>query len=220
MRGLYILVEGQTEEEFINQCLCPYLHKWGIYDVRPMRISTSSIQKGGDLKFERYKNNVEKLLKTENDIIVSSLIDFFRLQTDFPKYSEAKAITDKQRRVNFLEKAIAEQINHFRFIPYIQLHEFEGLLFSDFKGYDLMNISQQNQRKLEDIIAHYTNPELLNDGELTAPSKRLENLINGYRKKLHGIIIAEGIGIETILAKCPRFANWVEELIKRFKGNK
>jgi hypothetical protein len=52
---------------------------------------------------------------------------------------------------------------------------------------------------------------------LTAPSKRIEAIIEDYNKILYGNILALEIGIETILEKCPRFRNWVENLISVIK---
>jgi hypothetical protein len=70
MRGLYIIVEGPTEEEFVNEVLRPYFINYGIFDVRAILIQTSPGYKGGDLKFERFKNNVEILLKAESNVLV------------------------------------------------------------------------------------------------------------------------------------------------------
>lgn len=219
MRGVYIIVEGQTEEEFVYTSLRPYLNTIGIYDVRAILVETSPGNKGGDLKFSRFKRNVENLLSRETDIIVTSLMDFFRLQNDFPKFEQAQNIANKQECVDFLESAISEQINNRRFIPYIQLHEFEGLLFSDKVGIEYIpNIPERNLTELHQTIESHPNPELLNDGAETAPSKRLTRLIPGYKKTLHGPLIADEIGIPRILAKCPRFNEWVQKIVDAVKS--
>ena len=218
MRGVYIIVEGQTEEEFVHTSMRPYLNSLGIYDVRAILVETSKGHKGGDLKFGRFKKNVENLLKREGDIIVTSLIDFFRLQKDFPKFEKSIGIIDKQDRVAFLELAIDERINNRRFIPYIQLHEFEGLLFSGKSGIEYIpKIPEENREELYQIIKSHPNPELLNDGAKTAPSKRLLSLIPGYKKTFHGPLIALEIGMPTILSKCPRFNSWVQKIATAVK---
>lgn len=33
MKRLYIVVEGQTEQEFVNGMIAPYLHGFGIYNA-------------------------------------------------------------------------------------------------------------------------------------------------------------------------------------------
>ncbi len=216
MKRVYIIVEGQTEEEFIKTTLRDYLSRHNIHDVRPIKIGTSSGHKGGELKYARYKKNIEILLKSQSDIVVTSLIDFFRLRTDFPKYDDASKMVDKTARITYLENAIKEEISNRFFIPYIQLHEFEGLLFTDIHGFDyLMDLPKKEKSEIIQIISSYSNPEMINDGADTAPSKRIVKLIPGYSKTLHGPIIAQENGIQKILDKCPRFNNWVKSIIEK-----
>ncbi|MFA5330392.1 MAG: DUF4276 family protein [Prolixibacteraceae bacterium] len=221
MRGLYILGEGPTEEQFVNEILRSYFSNRGIYDVRCILMETSPGNKGGDVSYQRYKHNAENLLKREQDIIVTSLVDFFRLNSDFPKYQEGQQkYQDKIQRVGFLENAILDDIQSPRFIPYIQLHEFEGLLFSSNDGFEYIpDIPDKNRIQLQNAVNVHGNPELLNDGALTAPSKRLESLIPGYQKTFHGPLIAEVITIEKILERCERFRTWIEILIHRMNEN-
>jgi hypothetical protein len=221
MRGLYILGEGTTEEQFVNEVLRKYFINNGILDVRCILMQTSPGNKGGDVSYQRYKYNAERLLKHESDIIVTSLIDFFRLKSDFPGFDEAlrKFPHDKAARVEFLEKAISENINHPRFIPYIQLHEFEGLLFSSDDGFEYMpEIPLNNKAQLRLAVNEHANPEMLNDGATTAPSKRLERLIPGYQKAFHGPIIADVVTIHKMLKRCERFRTWIETLITKMKS--
>ncbi len=219
MRGIYIISEGTTEEEFINSSIYDYMSREGINDVRAIKLQTSRGHKGGSMSYVRFKMNILNLLKRENDIIVTSLIDFFRLENDFPKYTEAQRIVNVVERVSFLEKEIAQDIDSSRFVPYIQLHEFEGLLFSGKSGFELFtSIPSENMTELINTVDKYPNPELINEGPTTAPSKRLLRLIPEYRKTFHGPMIALENGFDSILAKCPRFNNWIEILIKRMKA--
>lgn len=220
MRGLYILVEGQTEEEFVNEVLRDFFINHNILDVRAIKIQTSPGFKGGDVSYQRYKLNIKKLLDRESDIIVTSLIDYYKLNSDFPFFQDHLKIDDKLERVSFLENKIKVDINHRRFIPYIQLHEFESLLFSDISGFNYIpDISDSNRDLLSKAINSYDNPELLNDGEESAPSKRLKKLIPNYQKTFHGPIIASEISIEIIRNRCIRFNTWLELLIKSFSDN-
>jgi hypothetical protein len=220
MRGLYIIGEGPTEEQFVNEVLRKYFLENEIYDVRCILMRTSPGHKGGAVSFGRLKRNIEKLLNHEDDIIVTSLIDFFRMKSDFPKYQQAqnRHPNDKVQRVNFLEAAIDENINHPRFIPYIQLHEFESLLFASNEGFDFIpDISDSKRALLALAVQEYDNPELLNDGASTAPSKRLELLIPGYQKTFHGPLIADIVTIEKMLERCTRFRSWIQTLIRRMQ---
>ncbi|TAF72246.1 MAG: DUF4276 family protein [Bacteroidetes bacterium] len=221
IRAIYILCEGQTEEEFVNSILRPYFNSHRIYDVRPILMTTSKGQKGGDVKYDRLRFNIDKLLKTETDILVTTFIDFFRLKNDFPKFTEAQQIKNKIQRVDFLEQALANSINNNRFIPYIQLHEFEGLLFASKDGFEFLpDLKEANLNKLLLAVNEKENPEELNDGELTAPSKRLELLLPGFdkNKPFYGGLIAEVNTINAVLDRCIRFKSWVETLIEKLKN--
>lgn len=216
MRAIYILCEGQTEEEFVISCLRPYLNDFGIFDVRPILMSTSKTSKGGDVKFGRLKHNAERILASEHDIIVTTFIDFFRIKSDFPGYSDAYLIRDKFTRVAILEEKMRQNINNERFIPYIQLHEFEGLFFASPAGFEYLSIiPHKNMERLYEAVREHDNPELLNDGEDTAPSKRLQLLIPGYKKILYGSMIAQEVSVATMLERCTRFHHWINLLISR-----
>jgi hypothetical protein len=183
-------------------------------------MSTSKGQKGGDIKYARLKFNIEKLLQNEQDILVTTFIDFFRLKSDFPRFQSAFRKQNKIERVEFLEKALADEIKNPRFIPYIQLHEFEGLLFASKDGFEFLpDLRKANLKKLILAVNEKDNPEELNDGTLTAPSKRLEQLIPGFdkNKPFYGGLIAEVNTIEAILERCVRFKNWIETIIKKSK---
>lgn len=218
-RGVYIICEGQTEEEFVNRILRPYLYRHKIYDVRAILIATSKGHKGGDIKYDRLRFNIERFLAKEDDIIVTTFIDFFRLKSDFPEFEAAKQIKDKLKRVDFLKRAIANSIEHPRFIPYIQLHEFEGLLFASKAGFEFLpDLKTSDFNSLVSAVEEKTNPEELNDGENTAPSKRLKRFIPGYdrNKPFFAGLIAEINTIEAILNKCVRFREWTDQIIIKF----
>ena len=80
-------------------------------------------------------------------------------------------------------------------IPYVQMHEFEALLFSVPKllaeGLDLTDCS-----KVQSIRDQFHSPEEIDDGEQTAPSKRILELNPGYSKVADGIVISQKIGLE------------------------
>ncbi len=71
----------------------------------------------------------------EPNVIVSMLIDYYGLyqKYNFPNWAEGENIVDKNSRMGFLENAMKENIAdafRHRYIPYLQLREFEGLLFA------------------------------------------------------------------------------------------
>lgn len=218
---LNILVEGQTEKEFVTNLIYPYLFKNGISNVRTITIETSPGFKGGDVRYEaRYKPNILRILRGREDLIVTSLIDYYRLRDDFPNYEESRKLPKSEQRVAFIEQGCYEDINDQRFIPYIQLHEIEGLLFSASNGFKELfpELPAANKRELLETVEKYPNPELINDRPGFAPSNRLQRLIPDYRKPLYGSMIALENGFHVIMEKCPRFRSWVETLIKMMKA--
>lgn len=107
------------------------------------------------------------------------------------------------------------------FIPYIQLHEFEALLFSSDEGFNFQFDNPMIISKLKDVRNRFPNPEDINDNPQTAPSKRIIKILEKYGEKYvktsDGESIAFEIGIEEMLNKCPRFNNWVNALIAKIK---
>lgn len=213
MRTVYIMIEGPTEEEFVNNSLSHYLKNFGIVNTVPIRLETSLGFYGGDINFNRYQKNANNLLISDPTAIVTSLIDYYELRADFPGYAEATLLKDKTESVSTLEKEIDNIFNNERLIPYIQLHEFEALLFSDIKGFQIY--FPHLVPKVQYIINNYPNPELINDKPETCPSARLKALIGNrkYKKTLHGPLLALENGINPILEKCPRFKKWIDTII-------
>lgn len=211
-RGIYFIAEGATEVQFIESSLRHHFIAKGIYDIR-------AFDMGGSNSYGKYYTDVTTFLKKENDIIVTSRIDFFRLPTDFPGYYEAKKLNGNDRQIAAIETEINQRINHQRFVPYIQLHEFEGLLFTDMKGFNqIPGCDAKVLEELKAIVDGYQNPELINDGPETAPSMRLKRIIPGYDKPLYGAYIALENGLDSIINKCPRFRNWLEVLEAKIKA--
>lgn len=222
MKRLIIVVEGDTEKEFVDKVLSPYLYAKGLLSVNCFKIKHT---KGGLTKYQHLKTDLINCVY-ESNVLVSTLIDFYALPKDFPKYEVAKAIVSKADRLTFLEKAIVEDLETEKgpafpnLLPYIQLHEFEALVFSSIDAIKSLYSNEDAKfKELEQIITAYPNPEDINDSPQTAPSKRLKNnqLIKGYNKVNDGIMIIEEAGIETVLSKCPRFKTWVETLIEKVK---
>ncbi len=215
MKRLIIVCEGLTEQEFCSDVLYPYFLSKGILIETPL-IKKSG---GGIVAWKYLKKQIETHLLQDKRVYVTTFIDFYGTHEKhgFVSWNESKNIVDKNQRLLFLEQKMLEDIDlnlNFRFIPYIQLHEFEALLFNNIQVFksqipanDILNINL-----LAQTMADYPNPELMNDGKTTAPSKRLEQLIKGYNKPVYGAILAEMIGLTNIRNKCPRFNNWIINL--------
>lgn len=215
MKRVIIICEGETEREFCKNILAPHLFNHNIV-IHPPLIKKSM---GGIVKWSSLKKEIEKHLLEPNSF-VSTFMDYYGLHQkyDFPRWTEGERIQNKNSRMDFLENAMKEDISEefkYRFIPYLQLHEFEGLLFNDIQYFydqvppnELVGIDE-----LVNIFNNYSNPEMINNNRKTSPSHRLKRIIKGYNKVLYGHYFAEAIGIENIREKAPRFNNWIEKLI-------
>lgn len=216
MKRLYVIVEGQTEQEFINTLVAPYLQNYGIYSVTPILIHTSKTGKGGFVNYQHLKNDAKRLLNSQKqDVVVSMLVDFFRCP-EIPDKEKWSAKASHMEQVKAMEQCIKEDINDARFIPYIQLHEFEALLFASNKGFEIY-FNKEESAATQSIIAQYENPEDINTTPEGAPSKRILSIKNDYDKVLEGNLIALETGFPAIMEKCPRFRAWIETLIDSCK---
>lgn len=219
---LILVVEGRTEQSFVREVLAPYLGGRGIY-ASPALIGKPG-HKGGSIHFQRAQNDVGHFLKQRTDTFVSTMFDYFRIDSDWPGVADVRSLLAQGQKLPAQEKArIVEVRTHQeisklfpqhaadrRFIPYIEMHEFEALLFSGPEQLSQgVGVSKQ---RIEDILARYTSPEDINEHPKNAPSKQLEDIAPGYRKVAMGTTISKGIGIPVIKAKCPHFNEWIERL--------
>ena len=215
MKRLFIVVEGPTEEDFVKTILRPYFASYAIYDVTPIKIATSKNQKGGFVNYAHLENMLFPLLKSQgDDVIVTTFVDFFRIPTNMPQYAQCMCAQSNKERVVELERCLGEQIKDRRFVPYIQLHEFEALLFSSNKGFESY-FTEEQAIKTSQIVDEFDNPEDINSRPELAPSKRILDIKYNYNKPIEGNLIALEVGINKMLERCPRFASWVSNLIDK-----
>jgi hypothetical protein len=207
MRRLVFLVEGDTELTFINNHVIPYLYLKGY--PNPMQaqkvVTNRQLQKkGGNINYAYLENDINRIMGQGN-VIITTFLDLFRIPTNFPGYSNTP-------NADAIEAAMHQAMGSHKFyLPYIQRHEMEALMFSSMAGFDIVIDDPQKLNAVSTIIEQYGNPEDINNSPNTAPSKRLEAIFN-YDKVVDGELILEAIGIKPIIAKCPRFAAWLDKL--------
>jgi len=217
MSRVIAVVEGQTEQGFVREVLAPFLALQKV-DMTARLVGKPG-HKGGDCRYERAKRDVLALLRQESDTIVTTMFDFYALPGSWPGRVEAKA-APFSKKANLVETAVAEDIStelgtsfdKRRFHPYIQMHEFEALLFAQPGTICAVLRSPKSEKQIQSVRDSFQNPEEINDGSKTAPSKRLLDVFVDYRKRLHGLIAAQRIGIDAMRKECPHFARWVEML--------
>jgi hypothetical protein len=215
MKRIIVICEGQTEQAFVKTNLYSHLLSMDTLVEAPL-IKASH---GGIVKWPKLKKEIENYLHSDKSAWVTTLIDYYGVYAkhDFPLWNDAEKILDKNKMMDAIEAAMHSDLDtpyNYRFIPYMQLHEFEGLLFNDVNViYEQIPADDIVQKaELEKIFHDYPNPEMINNGRETAPSKRLERLIKGYHKIVYGDILAEAIGLNRIRNKSPRFNHWLSRL--------
>jgi Domain of unknown function (DUF4276) len=228
MKHLYFIVEGETEYLFVKNLLLPYLLTQGL---EPFMFIKKIEMSGGGHGFnniEHFRNTVQPILRLKNEPIITTLIDHYGINSEkkLPDFELCKQEQDMDKQISCMEESLAKVVkeivpNYRFFIPNILKHEMETLLFADAEGFDLE--TESIKQAIQDVCKQFSDIEDINHTPEGAPSKRLAKIYesNGkrYRKIDNGLIIAELIGIETMLKKAPRFKTWVEKIIQITKNS-
>lgn len=224
---LHILVEGQTEEGFVNIVLAPDLANYGVF-ADAHRITTGrrrgQIFRGGVTTYDHLARDLVLWMKQDGnkDSWFTTMVDLYALPDDFPGWKTIPVAANALEKVVHLENEFREDIAKRmgslpvsrRFIPYIQLHKFEALLFSDticFK--EAFPDSASAIAQLSEVRRAFPGPEHINDSPLTAPSKRILDIFPDYQKTVAGILIAQRIGLARIRSECQHFNDWLDRLV-------
>lgn len=211
-----VLVEGPTEQKFVKGILSPYLANKQVF-LTPIALDKPG-EKGGDVKFARAKNDIERHLKQRSDTWLTLLVDYYGIRSDWPGYHDSKAKSDHAEKARAMNEAtlakvcelFSEQGAERRFIPYVSMHELEALYFSNTTL--LAEKLGVQVGAVEAIVNSCGEPEKINDNPQTAPSKRLDGLSRRFKKTTTGIEIAKAIGIERMRESCPLFNEWLQRL--------
>lgn len=213
-----LVVEGLTEERFVKDVLAPHFGGRGAA-VAARRVTTSRWRgrtfRGGMPSYGKVRYDLAGWLKQDAGAYVTTMFDLYGLHTSFPGYEASRGMTSGHRRAEHLEQALVGDLGSDRFIPYLQVHEFEALLFSAPNVLDAEMVKTERpsrRRELDRIVEKYGTPEEIDDAE--TPSKRLDALYPGYAgiKALVGTRIAARIGLEILRARCPHFDAWLRRL--------
>lgn len=194
MVRLGISVEGVTERRFVTTVLVEHLATCEVFST-PVSIC-------GNVSVPRVNAELNKLSRSFD--YITTFYDFYGFKGKPQASTKASLEQDVFLGVNDFTKE--------KLIPYIQMHEFEGLLFSspvaianNVEGND---VERWSQKILQEFGG---NPERINDSPQTAPSKRLEQFTN-YRKTIDGPNICKEIGLNVIRNKCNGFDDWLSKL--------
>ena len=146
---------------------------------------------------------------------VTSLVDFYGFRG-----KGADTVGElEQRVIDQVDARIGHSWDQSRVFPYVQLHEFEGLLFTDVEAFAaVLNATRVKIESLRTIRSSFQTPEDINDSSKTAPSKRIESLLPRYRKVVHGPDIVVAIGLKAVREECSRFDRWLSRLESLGRG--
>ncbi len=215
-RRVLILVEGQTEEAFVNRVLAPALALRGVFVIPTIhntkRVKDGPNFKGGVTGFDKFRNDLVRLLR-DRDAVVTTLVDYYGLPNDFPGMGDRAKHAAARDRIRHVETALAAAVGSpDNFIPFVALHEFEAWVFADPAVLPRLMTEPVKTMEMAGIRADFPSPEDINDSPHTAPSKRILRLFPSYRKTFHGPNAVEVIGLDRIRAECPHFHAWVGRL--------
>ncbi|MCY3914576.1 MAG: DUF4276 family protein [Chloroflexi bacterium] len=217
MIRLNIVCEGPTESTIVTNILSQHLATFNVGASAPM-IGTSG-RMGGSVTLKRISDNVRDCLRQDRNSYCTTFIDFYGIDPDFPGKREAagkSGLSDKQRVVcDAFADRLAQTLDEgpmLRFIPYVQMHELEGLLFSDPNQLASALRRQDLAQQFWAIRNDFDTPEHIDDSPISAPSKRIQKIFPRYRKVQMGERAVRSITLEKIRQQCPLFNAWIAQL--------
>jgi hypothetical protein len=215
MNRVRVLVEGQTEQAFIRDVLRPH------FDPRQIFLHAVKFRRqGGITPYERAKEVILRSLKEDADLICTTMVDFYGMPEDWPGRKQANRCRICTEKAFIIEAGILKDItgqlgNSFypnRLMPYVQMHEFDALLFSSPAKLAQSLGSGKLSTTFVDIRNKFSTPEEINDHYDTCPSRRIEKVHEDFKKTIDGISAASRIGLETMRRECPHFNEWITKL--------
>lgn len=221
MTRLLVHVEGETEETFVNEVLRPYLIAVGYERVgaRLVGNARARMRRGGIRSWDLVKRDIIRHLSSDPGCIATTMVDYYALPGSWPGRTAASLLPPSQRgsHIHDAIRADMEATTPYwlRFEPFVVVHEFEALLFSDCQRFADGIGHAAVAAPLAAIRAQFSDPEEINDDPNTAPSKRVMTLIPDYQKVISGTVAALEIGLERIREECPNFRAWLTRLEQR-----
>ena len=225
MSRVLIHVEGQTEEAFVNEVLAAHLYGCGYTKVSARLVGNARQRdrRGGIRAWSAVRKDILHHLKEDADCLSTTMVDFYALpksgERAWPGRAAAASLAFAGKSASVESALLADICNELgagfekkRFLPYVMMHEFEGLLFSDAVRFGQGICRPELAPKFQAIRDQFSTPEEINDSPLTAPSKRIVELVPGYEKPLMGTLAVLEIGLDAIRQECPLFRAWIERL--------
>jgi len=223
MSDLAVIVEGQTEKTFVETLLAAHLGSRGI--TTWARLPGQVAPQGGVRAWPSVRAVITRTLRERRGRVCTTMFDFCGMPHEWPGRAEAVPMPSN-RRGDHVEQAMiddlaahaGEAFQKELFIPYVQVHEFEALLFSDVDKMAevLAQVSPEDRGRLaarfKDILDEAGPPEAINDGWETCPSRRISGIVPRYKKPTFGPLVGGRIGLDVLRVQCPHFGQWLTRL--------
>jgi hypothetical protein len=214
---LAVLVEGQTEEQFVERVLQPYVNPAGDPHgawLTPIVVQTSRTPAGlksrGGGSWKHYDRNLRVLLSQSHWSRVGLLLDYYAYPRDAPG---ADAAGGGRARHQLLLEALAIEYPDPRFVPGVALHEFETWVIAAAIGRQELLGEREPAERLQAVAREFdADVEMIDDGPMSAPSKRVLAAWPGYSKTIDGIDAVLDAGLDRVLAQCPSLRDWLDRL--------
>lgn len=217
MRRVWVIVEGATEEAFVSGPVAEALAYRQVY-VTPIILGVPG-HKGGQTNYARVQKDILRQLKQDRKSFCTTMLDYYGLGRGFPGMPVPKHLQGIQK-VEHIEREVKDDISRqipdlmpdVRLIPYLCLHEFEGLLFSDPDAFARALGQPLLAARFHAARNDFPTPEDINDRPQSAPSKRVLDIYPRYRKVLEGTLAAKAVGIQRMRQECLHFRDWLSRL--------
>ena len=215
MSNIKFLVEGPTEILFVNEVLKPHFYERGIY-IKPFLFQKA----GGVPKYSISQKQILNTVKSDPSCCCTTMVDFYGMPTDWPGREQANHCQICAEKADIVEGGVLKDIagylgNSFnlnRFIPYVQMYEFEALLFSSPAKLAESLGDEKLSSIFQTIRNEFSTPEEIDDHYDTCPSRRIEGVFESFKKTINGITAASRIGLEKMRQECPHFNEWITKL--------
>ncbi len=222
MTRLIVHVEGPTEETFVNEVLSQHLYqrRYTLVSARTIGKARARTRRGGIVPWGTVRQGILNHLSQDQGHYVSTMVDYYGMPNNWPGRANATTALTASDRAEAIEDALLEDVctamgtsfNSNRFVPYVMMHEFEAMLFSDCQAFGGAIGRSDLVVSFQAIRSVFASPEDIDDSYVNAPSKRIEKLLPNYDKEVGGTVGVLGISLDKIRRECPHFADWLERL--------
>lgn len=215
MSRIYIVCEGKTESMFVSKLVKPYLQNNGIC-VTPLLLNSSpNGRSGGVSSYAQIKREIKRVCGEHPNELVTTLIDYSPVLELNLDYDGKGTVLDTVRSK---ESAIEKDLDMSNLIMNFELHEFEAYLYCNPDAYE--EYGKNAPKHIREIVRKSGGPESINTDVNKLPSKRMNDIIEGYTesKLFYANILLDRITLEQMCQQCPHLNEWIQKIVRWCKS--